>query len=384
MPAVTRASFLGFAAFGLFWGAWGGTLPALRDQAALTDAQFGTALVFIGLGALPVMLFSGHAVDRWGPRVAGFFLITLAGAAAVVGALAHDLLSASICMLLLGAASGGADVGINSVAGLAEHASGSRIISRSHGVFSAFVVAGSLAAGGLRALAVPTVAIFVAVAVLIGLAGLGVAVLVWRREPVAAAIDPLTRSGPGLRWLLPFAVIGLVGALAFAVENAHQSWSAVFLTDEIHSPAAITALAPATFAAFASITRFASSYSRRVPASALLLGGAVAAVIGTLLLASSQSVPVALVGLAIAAIGTSVLFPTLLSVATNGVEASKRGRATSAVGTIAYLGFLVGPAYVGLLAGEFGLRGAMVGVAALAVAFALLCLAVTSRRPSRR
>jgi MFS family permease len=69
-----------------------------------------------------------------------------------------------------------------------------------------------------------------------------------------------------------------------------------------------------------------------------------------------------------------VLFPTLLSMATRNVSADRRGRATSAVGTIAYLGFLAGPAYVGFLAGAFGLRTAMIGVAALGLAFAILCI----------
>ena len=79
-------------------------------------------------------------------------------------------------------------------------------------------------------------------------------------------------------------------------------------------------------------------------------------------------------GLAVAAVGTSVLFPTLLSSATKDVLADRRGRATSAIGTIAYLGFLAGPAYVGFLAGAFGLRAALIGVAALGLAFAVLCM----------
>jgi len=50
---------------------------------------------------------------------------------------------------------------------------------------------------------------------------------------------------------------------------------------------------------------------------------------------------------------------------------------TSAVATTAHLGFLFGPVYVGVLSGAVGLRDAMVGVAALAAAFALLAPLVT-------
>ncbi len=174
-------------------------------------------------------------------------------------------------------------------------------------------------------------------------------------------------------------MIGLVGALAFAVENAHQSWGAVFLSDELHAPPGIAALAPATFAAFAATARFASSAARGLKPPLLLVGGSLVAAIGTVIVAYSDSVWVALVGFAVAATGTSVLFPTLLSVATKDVPEAQRGRATSAVGTIAYLGFLLGPAYVGLLASTTNLRTALVGVVILALVYTLFCLPVTRR-----
>jgi MFS family permease len=83
------------------------------------------------------------------------------------------------------------------------------------------------------------------------------------------------------------------------------------------------------------------------------------------------------VGLALAATGTSVLFPTLLSRSMRDVPEGSRGRATSVISTTAYLGFVLGPAYVGVLAGAVGLRGAMVGVAVIAAAFAILAPAAT-------
>jgi predicted MFS family arabinose efflux permease len=374
LPHFTRVSYLGFAAFGIFWGMWGAILPALREQASLDDSQLGAALVFVGAGALPAMLLSGRAVDRLGPQVTGFALIGLGIAAALVGILAHDALSASLAMLLLGAASGAADVAINSLAGFAEQQSGTRVITRSHAVFSTLVVAGSLAAGALRSLGTPTPVIFASVATVIAAAGIAVAVILRAPPPIKTGSAPASRATAGVRWLMPFALVGLVGALAFAVENAHQSWGAVFLQQEIGATVGLTALAPATFAALSSVTRFVTSYARGLPPDGLLLGGAVIACGGTLLVAASQTVIVALAGLAVAAVGTSVLFPTLLSSATKDVSADRRGRATSAIGTIAYLGFLAGPAYVGFLAGAFGLRSAMIGVAALGLAFAILCI----------
>ena len=378
MLILSRASYVAFAAFGLFWGTWGALLPAFRSQASLTDGEFGTVLLFIGVGALPAMLLSGRAVDRWGVWVAGIMLISLAVAATIVGATAHNFVSASISMLLLGVASGASDVAINSLAGLAEQQTGGRIITRSHGVFSLFVVIGSLVAGAARSVDLNPLTIFLSTAVVILILGTSVAWLA-RVSTVTSDGDVTAGERPALGSFAPFLLVGLVGALTFAVENAHQSWGAVFLSDELHASPGIAALAPATFAAFAATARFASSAARGLKPPLLLVGGSLVAATGTTIVAYSGSIWVALVGFAIAATGTSVLFPTLLSVTTKDVPKAQRGRATSAVGAIAYLGFLLGPAYVGLLASTTTLRTALVGVAILALIYTLTCLPVTRR-----
>ncbi|PJJ72818.1 sugar phosphate permease [Diaminobutyricimonas aerilata] len=374
----STASHSAFAAFGLFWGTWGAALPALRDAASVTDAELGTALLLVGLGALPAMMLTGRAVDRFGARIAGALMLALALSGLVIAIVSRDFATLALGMLLVGATSGAADVASNALAGLAEQRSGGRVITISHAVFSSFVVVGSLGTGGLRALGADAVAVFAGAAALMAVAS--VAVLMLGDRPHAATPTVAVRRREAMRLALPFVAVGLVGAVAFATENAHQSWSAIFLADELDASVGLTAIAPATFAVFAALTRFAAGIFTRVPAGLLLLAGAGAALLGTLVLATATVVPVALGGLALAAMGTSVLFPTLLSRATEGVPADRRGRATSAVATTAYLGFLVGPVYVGLLADGFGLRGAMIGVAVLAALFALLAPLVTRRR----
>lgn len=61
-------AYAGFIVFGGFWGTWGASVPSVRDQAGVSDGELGTALVFVGAGALPAMLVAGRAVDRWGTR----------------------------------------------------------------------------------------------------------------------------------------------------------------------------------------------------------------------------------------------------------------------------------------------------------------------------
>ncbi|MGW0592256.1 MFS transporter [Streptosporangium sp. NPDC002607] len=394
-------------------------MPAIRAQAELGDGELGTALLFIGAGALPAMLVTGRAVDRWGLRVAALLLVTLGAAGTLVAVAGRDFWSLSAGLALLGASSGAADVAINSAAGSAERASGRPVITRAHGTFSALVVVGSLSAGLLGALGVPVVVPFLLVAVAATGAALSV-VADARVAPVAAGAarggerrgdevsraggsrgpgrpkyevsqagerkgsgraevqdgerrgDAVSRSGGrGVR-LFPLLVVGGLGALAFAVENAHQSWGAVYLADVADAGPALASAGPAVFAAVVALTRFAAGAFGSRYATIVLVSGAVTAAAGTLLVSAAPSVPVVLLGLALAAAGTAVLFPTLMGVVAAQVGEAARGRATSVVATVAYLGFLAGPVYVGRWAEATGLSGAMTAVAALAAALAAL------------
>src|SRR5918998_658856 len=104
MSAPTQAftAYAGAAAFGGFWGTWGASVPAVREQAGLTDGQLGTALLFVGAGALPAMLLTGPALDRWGHRLTGFLLAALGGAGVAVAFTAQGFVSLSVGLAVVG------------------------------------------------------------------------------------------------------------------------------------------------------------------------------------------------------------------------------------------------------------------------------------------
>lgn len=374
----SRAAYAGFAAFGAFWGTWGASVPAVRDQAGLGEGELGTALLFVGAGALPAMPLAGRAMDRWGPRVAAMLLVLLGAVGAALAVTARDFVTVSVGLGLLGAASGGADVAINATAGSAERATGSPVITRAHGVFSAAVVVSSLTTGLLLKVGAAVAIPFFLVAAAAGLAAIAILAAADGGQAPPCA-DRAAR--PALS-MLPLLVGGGLGALAYAVENAHQSWSAVYLADVLAANPAIAAAGPAVFAAVAAVTRFAVGVLR-APHVPVVVAGAATAAAGSVLMAAATTIPMALAGLALAAAGTAVLFPTLLGIVTAGVDDSARGAATSVVTTVAYLGFLAGPAYVGAWAAATGLPGAMLAVAGLGAGLALLAgpsLTATRRR----
>jgi MFS family permease len=390
---LKRSAYIAFASFGALWGVWGAALSAVRHAAGVSEGQLGAALICIGAGALPAMLLTGRAVDRFGGRVVAMAVTLLVLSGIAVATTATNFVTLAMLLLVLGAMSGATDVGINAVAGAAER-TGQPVLTRAHGTFSAAVVVSSLITGGIEAMGLPVAVAFGLVVV----AALVAAVSLWPARLTTETGEPATAVALGsastMAWLLPLVITGLVGALAFAVENAYQSWSAVFLRDQLSVAGGLTAAAPAVFAAVAAATRFAAGAARRLPdkgSGPLLTAGAVVATVGSILLARSSTLAAALIGLALAAAGTSVLFPTLLREALGGVRPEVRGRATSAVTTTAYLGFVLGPVYVGGLASAAGLRNALIGVAALAAVTAVTAWPTARwagkrtvrRRPSR-
>jgi len=368
---------IGFAAFGVFWGAWGAALPALQRRSGADDGELGIALALVGLGALVSMRATGVLLDRVGPRLTPVTIAAFAAAGALPG-LATSPTALFAFAVVLGTTSGAMDVAINTDGVREEVASGRPLLNLAHACFSAAVVGASVATGLLRAAGAGPTLVFGLTATLVAAAALVV------RPPADDRRLPTVVERPRLlarvpAWLL---VIGFVGALAYWLENAWQSWSAVHLERTLEASPALGALGPALFAASMAagrllVHRLARPGTERV----VLVGGATTAAAGSALAALAPTAPVALVGLVVAGAGCSVCAPTLVSVAGRAAPESERATLVGSLTTLMYLGFVVGPAAVGGLADATSLRTSLAGVAALGLLLA--ALAAVIRLPPR-
>lgn len=356
---------MGFAALGIFWGAWGAELPAVQSHAGASDAALGAALFCVGAGALVAMRAAGVLIDRGGRAV----LPAITAVFAVCGflpALATSPGALAAVLLLLGASSGSLDVAINAE-GVRSEAVGRPLLRLAHGMFSLAAVAASLATGGLRAAGASPAVVFGAISLVV--LGAAAVALVLRAAPRGA------EETPGLRELLraprPLLVLGALCALAFFVEGAWQSWGAVHLQSTLGAAAAVSAAAPALLAAAMATGRIGGQKLEGSERTLLALAAAVAAG-GSALAALAGSPAVALVGIFVAGIGISIAAPTLIAMSGRLTTAERRGSAVSVVTTVAYLGFVFGPAAVGLAADATSLRAALVGVAVVALVLAAL------------
>ena len=362
----------------MFWGTWGAVLPAVQQRAGADDGQLGLSLLLIGVGALPALGLAGLLLDRTGPKLVplGAVLFALAG---IVPGLAYSVAVLAGGLVVLGIASGGFDVALNTAGVDEEGRTGRPLLQLAHAGFSGGVVMASVLTGQARGAGAEPASVLAVAGGVVAVVGLLAPARPGRDRPCLQRGPARRPRGgrPRVRLARPrrpapvLAVLGALTALAFAVENAQQSWSAVHLERTLGAGPEVSALAPALFAAATLASRLAAAAAGPALGDRLLVGvGALVAAGGTVLAALAGSVAAGLAGVAITGAGTGVCAPVLLSLAGRRTAAAERGRAVGTVQTLAYLGFLVGPAYLGLIASAAGLRSAFVAVAALALILA--------------
>jgi MFS family permease len=166
-------------------------------------------------------------------------------------------------------------------------------------------------------------------------------------------------------------VLGVLLALAFLVESAWQTWSAVHLERDLRASAGLASVGPAVFGASAGIGRVLV-HRWAVPGreAGLVALGAVVAAGASVAAALAPDTALVIVAIAFAGLGTAAGAPLLLSLAGRSVSVHQAGAAVGTVTTLGYLGFVVAPAAVGGLAGATTLPVALAAVAVVALALA--------------
>jgi predicted MFS family arabinose efflux permease len=374
-----------FGTLGVWWGAWGVLLPAVQRSAEVDDGRLGTALLFIGLGALASMGFTGRLIDRPGlpsgrSRLAGNAVLPLSvaalGVAGVGPALVVGVVALSGSSALIGAASGAYDVAINAEGSRVEEATQRPLLNLAHAWFSFGVIGGSLGAGAMRTTGVGLTSALVTFGVaLVAVGGWLAAGAASPAKTSASGADPAVAGEGPWRWWSPprdLAILGGLLALAFLVESAWQTWSAVHLERDLGASPAIASVGPALFGGSSGLGRVLA-HRRTVTGreGRVVATGAAVAAVGTLVAATIPSTALVLAAIAVAGLGTAGCAPSLFSLAGRAAPARARGAAMGTVTTIGYLGFVLAPAIVGGLAEATTLPTALAFVTVAAAALAV-------------
>jgi MFS family permease len=382
MVAVVTASprtgvvFGGFAAYGALWGPYLSMLPEVQRSTGASAAQLGAALLIGALTSMPAMLAVGRLLDRFGRPVAVATIVVYA-AIAVGPSIAFSVPSLIVAVALFGFGSGACNVVVVTLAVTAEAASGQRVLNRAHALFSIGLLACSVGTG------LSTAAGVSAQVIAFSLAGFVVLTTLAARDRfpphmLRRTARPGRRSRPSRFGL----VLCLLAGLAMFVESGVQQWSAVFLVTVSAAPAGLAAMAPGVFAGASALARLGThELARLVPDRwVLVLCGALAGV-GTLVLATADSVAVALAGIALVGGAVSVPPPVAYGLAGARANPAERGAVIGTTTSVASVGLLLGPAVVGQIAEQTGLRVAIASLVPFAAVICLVALRMTTRIP---
>ena len=361
---ATRAIFFvgGFGA-----ASWAPLVPLLRERLAIGEDVLGMLLLCIGIGSLLTMPLSGAAAVRLGcRRVLTFASVSFALLLFLLSQVGEILLAIPI-LLLFGAIMGCIDVVANVQAVIVEKASGKRLMSGMHALWSV----GGFAGAGLFGVWVGMLGLTPTLSTLIA-AGIMTAVTVF----FARFLLPYGGDAGGKMLAVPkgiVAFVGVIACIAFLVEGAIMDWSGVFLTTVRGFDLSMAGTGFTVFSAAMLVMRLVGDkLVQKMGQKAIVLGGSILAFMGFLAVIFAPVTWLLYVGFFAIGVGSANVVPVFFSLLGKQKD-MPIGLAVPAVSTLGYLGILMGPAAIGALAHATSLYaafGLLAGLVALQFAIA--------------
>ena len=368
---ITAAFGLG----GITISAWGPRLPAIKAGLGLGTATIGLLLAGVTAGAILGLLASTPVLHWLGSRRAVTGALLLVTAAMTVMGLA--LVAASVPLLavafvIVGLGIGALDVLINVEGAAVERAAGRTLMPMMHAAWSIGAALGSGIGAACAALGVSPGAQFIAEAVLVAAAALGMSAGIPHGRREAAGQRPQDRGAKFRQWLrgwLDWRLL-LIGVVMLGVElgeGSANNWLTLAVRNDYRQTAAVAATFVTAFAAGEALARiFGGPVVDRLGRVRTIRVTTALGVIGVVLFIQGGNRWIALAGVLLWAVGVSMGFPLGMSAAAeSGPDPAGR---VSVVASVGYFANLAGPPAIGVLAQSAGLLHALWLIAALFLA----------------
>jgi len=362
--AVRAFFFIG----GFGAASWAPLVPFLKARLALGEDVLGMMLLCIGAGSLITMPLSGVMVRRFGGkkllRTAALFYALLL----LILCTVSNFWLCVAAMLIFGGVMGTIDVVVNIAAVVLEKATGQRLMSGLHGMWSVGGFVGAGAFGLLLKSGITAFGATLCAAVLIVILALAFARFIFEE------------SNGGMESSSAFAVphgvvifIGIVAMISFLVEGAIMDWSGVFL---ISVRGMDMSFAGAGFSVFSSsmlMMRLGGDYLvKRFGGKKVVCIGSLLGATGFLFVIFADWIPLEFGGFFLIGLGMANIVPIFFSLV-GRQQVMPINIAVSAVSTLGYLGILMGPALIGFIAHQTNLVfsfGLLAGLLLLVVGIA--------------
>lgn len=392
-PHLRRARLgvsLMFITNGLIWANLAPRYPDIRRAIDLSYGQFGTALMFTGIGAMVIGLTAAALIRRFTSARTATVAMVLQSLAALAASFAPNGWLFAAALFCLGAVDSIADVAQNAHGLRVQRVYGRSIFNSFHAMWSVGSAAGGLMGGAAAGLGVPVrvhLGVVAALVVVLTLTAQRLA-LPGPDVPEDDAVETAESSGaprlrvPGRTWIL-LGVLALIAIAGGWVEDAAGSWSTSYLRDELGAGAAVASWGFVAFMLMHFLARLVGDrlvdrYGDRAVAR---VSGAITAV-GMGLALAFPSIPGTIAGFAVAGLGVAMIVPAAMNAA-DQLPGFKHGTGLTILSWTLRVAFLLSPPLVGAIADAFSLRAGLMLVPVAGLVIALLAFVLAGPQSPR-
>jgi MFS family permease len=362
--------------------------PQIKADLGLSNAAYGLSIAAFPAGAIVAGMAAGILVRRFGSATVAVTGTLLTGAGVLAAGLAPAVAVFAAALFLAGSMDAITDVAQNAHGLRVQRHYGRSIINSFHAIWSVGAVTGGAMAAAAIALDLPlgvhlsiSGALFAAVALValrFCLPGTESEISQAETETRPTAARPAL-LGPRI-WLMVGALV-LIAIGGTLVEDAGNSWAAVYLSGSLHAAAATAAwgyiaLVGAQFIGRLIGDRLVDRFGQRLVART---GGLIVAA-GMGLALAMPTVTGTILGFAAAGFGVATLVPAAMHEA-DELPGLKPGTGLTVVSWLMRLGFLLSPPVVGAVADATSLRAGLVVVPVAGLLVIVLAGVLQPRRP---
>ncbi|MDA0194160.1 MAG: MFS transporter [Bacteroidetes bacterium] len=328
---------------GFFYASWASRLPELEGLRGISNAQLGSVLFVMALGAVAAMPYGSATIIK----------LMGIGICASIGLLAvpHNLFLVGVLFFLIGVSNGAMDVTMNEQAVLVERKWDKPIMSSFHGFWSIGMALGA-GAGALFSKGAILLHHHLIIITALGL-------IIFLIASSFLIKDKIKSDRHSKTFVLPDKVIIPLGFIAFCgmlFEGAIADWSAIYMNSVIGETEVFSAVAFGSFGVSMTIGRLMGDYfTQRLGKKKLMIWNAAISISGFMLVLVFNSSWMTIIGFFLVGLGLATVVPIVYSMAGN-VSGISPSMGIAMVTTIGYSGFFVGPPAIGYLADIYGLR----------------------------
>jgi len=380
-----------FISVGFLFGNWATLIPYIKQKFDLDDAQLGLLLLSLPLGATVMNPFSTYFINRFGMLNTTIFGLILLTVTYISPVSFTYLPSVSAGLVLVGMSLSVTNVAMNTCVTSLEHQYGINIMSTCHGMFSAGLMFGSIAASILHGMKIEPVLQMIVIA------GVITAVVMLLRPTILGIHEekiieeesrvglPAGKTPPGgtppggtprgAKFILPkgaLLLMILISLCTNVTEGTMADWTAVYMRDIVQTDDYFIGWGLAGYSMFMSLGRFlGDALIPRFGGNAVLRTGGIITALGIVLAIVFPYTITAILGFMFVGTGVSCGAPILYGSAAR-VPGMAKGAGLATMNTFSMGGFLAGPVLIGFISKSVNLPFAFSIVAVLAIVWVFL------------